>query len=291
MPMVRTRDFAWSWHGQDVAIGVDEMGDGPAILLLPAPSSISTRRELHPLMAALEGAGRLIAPDWPGFGDRPRPAVAWSPDAFAAFLEAFVVHETPAPLHATIAAGHAAGYALRLAAPRHGRLGRLALLAPTWRGPLPTVAGGERRLFGRLRQVAALPVVGPLLYRLNVNGPVVRMMVTGHVYSDPKALRPEWHAARREVTGAPGARHASVAFVTGGLDPVASREAFLALARAAGVPILVAYGAETPPRSRAEMEALAALPGVQKLVLPRGKLGLHEEFAAELAAPLRAFLG
>ena len=46
---------------------------------------------------------------------------------------------------------------------------------------------------------------------------------------------------------APGARFASVRFVTGRLDPLASREAFLDLARRVAVPILLVYGAETPP--------------------------------------------
>jgi hypothetical protein len=40
----------------------------------------------------------------------------------------------------------------------------------------------------------------------------------------------------------------------------------------------VFYGAETPPRSRAEMEALAALPNIRSVRLPRGKLAVHEEF-------------
>src|SRR5262249_55978233 len=70
---------------------------------------------------------------------------------------------------------------------------------------------------------------------------------------------------------------ASVRFVTGRLDPLASRDAFLDLARRAAVPILLVYGAETPPRSRAEMEALAAVGGVRTARLPQGKLAVHEE--------------
>jgi hypothetical protein len=40
----------------------------------------------------------------------------------------------------------------------------------------------------------------------------------------------------------------------------------------------VVYGAETPPKSRAEMEALAAVPGIRTARLPQGKLAVHEEF-------------
>jgi pimeloyl-ACP methyl ester carboxylesterase len=81
-----------------------------------------------------------------------------------------------------------------------------------------------------------------------------------------------------------------VRFVTGRLDPLASRDEFLALARRAAAPILVVYGAETPPKSRAEMEALAALPGIRSIRLPRGKLAVHEEFPDATAEAIDAFL-
>jgi pimeloyl-ACP methyl ester carboxylesterase len=130
---IHTRQVRWSWQGQDVTLGVDEAGDGPAILLLPALSSISTRREMHPLMRRLADRAHLVATDWPGFGDQPRPPIAWTPDALSLFLEWFVRQEVPA-LHVTVASGHAATYALDLAACRTTLLGRLVLLAPTWRG-------------------------------------------------------------------------------------------------------------------------------------------------------------
>ena len=58
----------------------------------------------------------------------------------------------------------------------------------------------------------------------------------------------------------------------------------------AGVPILLVYGSETPRRSLAEIEALAALAGVQTARLARGKLSVYEEFPDEVAAVLRPFL-
>jgi pimeloyl-ACP methyl ester carboxylesterase len=97
-------------------------------------------------------------------------------------------------------------------------------------------------------------------------------------------------ADKRKVMDAKGARFASVAFVTGGLDRVASRAQFLQLAGGTGVPILLVYGSETPRRSLAEIEALAALPGVTTARLARGKLSVHEEFADDVAAVLQPFL-
>ena len=131
-----------------------------------------------------------------------------------------------------------------------------------------------------------MPVLGPLLYRLNVNAFVVRKMVAGHVYAEPERLAAERMRQKRQVIEAAGARFGSVAFVTGGLDRVHSREAFLGMARRAGRSILVAYGAETPRKSRAEMEALAALPGIRSFIAPRGKLGFYEEYPEDVVPAL-----
>ena len=93
------------------------------------------------------------------------------------------------------------------------------------------------------------------------------------------------------VTNATGARHASFRFVAGELDPMSSRELFLATARRVADPILVVYGAATPRRSKAEMEALRNLPHVQFRELPVGKLAVHEEFSALVADAVRSFIG
>jgi hypothetical protein len=100
----------------------------------------------------------------------------------------------------------------------------------------------------------------------------------GHVYGEARALPAAWWEQKQAVIAAPGARFASVAFVTGGLDRVKSREAFLNLARAVQGPLLVAYGGETPPKSRPEIDALAALPSVQSVMTAAGKLALYEEY-------------
>jgi pimeloyl-ACP methyl ester carboxylesterase len=288
-PVITTRDFRWSWQGQDLVIGLDEDGDGALILLLPALSSISTRGEMRPLMERLASQFRVVAIDWPGFGTRPRPNVHWTPDALSNFLE-HVLDQIVSRPHGIVAAGHAATYVLDCATRRSGITDRLVLIAPTWRGPLPTVAGGDRPLFAKIRSAIETPGIGSLLYRLNVNSFVVSKMVAGHVYSDPTWLSGERLIEKRQVMDAPGARFASVAFVTGALDRVSSRADFLALVARAAVPIFLIYGAETPSRSRAEMDALAAVPGVRTERLPRGKLSVHEEFPDDVASFVGPFL-
>jgi pimeloyl-ACP methyl ester carboxylesterase len=282
-------ELRWRWQDHEIVLAFDEAGAGPLVLLLPALSSISTRAEMHPLMQRLAAQFRLIALDWPGFGTAPRPPLRWTPDALSAYLGDALAKLGERP-HAVIAAGHAATYVLHHAAGHPGLTDRIALVAPTWRGPLPTMTGGDRPLFGKIRRAVELPVLGPLLYRANVSSFVINRMVAGHVYSDPAWLNAERLAQKRRVVDADGARFASVAFVTGGLDRVADRAAYLELARRAGAPMLVVYGAETPRRSLAEMEALALIEGVATVHLARGKLAVHEEFPDEVAAALRPFL-
>jgi pimeloyl-ACP methyl ester carboxylesterase len=277
----------WNWRGQTIRLGTDASGTGLQVLLLPALSSISTRHEMRPLQERLARRYSTLSVDWPGFGDAARPQVDWRPDAYSAFLSLLLGEVIPHP-HAVVAAGHAAGYALKHAA--NAPQARLVLLAPTWRGPLPTVMGGERPWFERLCRLVDLPGLGPAIYRLNVNPFVVRRMGAGHVYSDLAFLDEARLREKLAVTRAPGARFASVRFVTGQLDPLASRDEFLELARRAAARVLVVYGAETPPRSRAEMEALAALPGIRSVRLPRGKLAVHEEFPDATAEVVEEFL-
>jgi hypothetical protein len=58
---MQTKQVAWS------------LDDKPTVLLLPALSSISTRYEMRPLEERLSENFQIVAADWPGFGDQPRP--------------------------------------------------------------------------------------------------------------------------------------------------------------------------------------------------------------------------
>lgn len=110
---------------------MDESGNGPMVVLLPALSSISTREEMRPLFDRLASSFRVAAVDWPGFGDQARPQVDWTPQALSAFLDWFLNEIVPAP-HSIVAAGHAAGYALQHAVSKPRTIERLALIASTW---------------------------------------------------------------------------------------------------------------------------------------------------------------
>src|SRR3974377_1634682 len=83
---MRNYPINWVLRGQPIEIGFDTRGNGPAVLMLPALSSISTRAEMRPLAEQLASDFKTTAVDWPGFGDRPRPAIAWDPSAYRTFL-------------------------------------------------------------------------------------------------------------------------------------------------------------------------------------------------------------
>jgi pimeloyl-ACP methyl ester carboxylesterase len=281
--------LAWTSQGKTIELGLDWRGEGRTIMLLPALSSISTRREMRPLQDRLSARFRTASIDWPGFGDLARPRFDWRPETYRAFLEFLLAPPTP-PLHAVVACGHGAVFALAHAVRNPGSIRRLVLIAPTWRGPLPTMMNGDRPIFHTVARTIDSPVIGPLLYKLNVSRFVIRNMAAGHVYSDPAWLNADRLREKLAVTRARGARFASVRFVTGLLDPLKSREQLLALAQEATIPMLTVYGDQTPRRSRSEMQSLAAVPGMRSVCLPTGKLALHEEFPDAVADAITPFL-
>jgi pimeloyl-ACP methyl ester carboxylesterase len=148
--------------------------------------------------------------------------------------------------------------------------------------------GGYRPVQGRVRAAIEMPLLGPALYRLNVAAPVIAMMYRRHVYSDAVRVTAEFVADKAAVARRAGGRFGSGAFVTGALDVVHDRAGFLALVP--DLPLFVIYGANTPAKSRAEMEALARHRGVISFLVPIGSLGLHEERPELLAEPLLGFL-
>ncbi|KEF40729.1 MAG: hypothetical protein ER33_15425 [Cyanobium sp. CACIAM 14] len=278
--------YRWNHRGRSLRIAFsDSGGRRPAWLLLPALSTISSRAEWQPLSDALScDAPRLISVDWPGFGESERPRLPYTPEVLADFLRDFRRDRCPADC-GLIAAGHGAGLAL-LAAERHGlQFREWLLVAPTWRGPLPTMAGRRRRVFAAVRGLVEMPLLGPLLYRLNTSRAVLGWMSRRHVDVAGPGLTREGLVERQRIARQPGARFASAAFVTGGLDPYGDPRAWLTAARSLRQPLTVVIADQSPPRSLASMQALASV-AHQVAHLP-GRLGAHQECGKELSALLR----
>ncbi len=156
----------------------------PVWLLLPALSTVSSRSEWQPLVTAVHDRVQLVSFDWPGFGDSDRPARAYEAALLRSSLEAVLTDLEARQLGpiTVVAAGHSAPLALALASAWSERWSRFVAVAPTWRGPLPTMTGWSPGRFGWLRRLVALPLIGPALYRLNTSRAMLRLMLRRHVW-------------------------------------------------------------------------------------------------------------
>jgi pimeloyl-ACP methyl ester carboxylesterase len=284
------RQFTWHWQNETLNAVYETLGEGTPILLLPAFSSVTSRVEMRDFAQELAARYRVYVLDWIGFGESDRPAIEYAPKLYRAFLRNFV-HTLFAEPIVVIAAGHTAGYVMQLAQetpqPWRGRV----LVSPTWRGPLPTMMGEQRRkVYGWLQKLVNNAIVGPLLYWLNTTQGFLRLMYRRHVFANATNLSRELIALKQRLSRQPNGRFASAAFVTGALDPLRSRQDWLNLFQPIGVPVLMVIGEQMPPKSRAEAEVAAHFGGgVQVLRMP-GRLGLHEEYPELLADNIRPFL-
>lgn len=270
----------WQWQNQSLAIAYETLGKGAPILLLPALSTVSSRSEMADLAQGLAAHYQVVVLDWPGFGDSSRLPLDYRPALFYQCLADFVQRHFDEPI-SVVAAGHAAGYALRLGAEQPQVWSRVVLTSPTWRGPL-AVMGAPQAMRDGVRELVRSPLVGEALYTLNTTPAFLRWMYERHVFVEEETLTADFMAQKYAITQQENARYAPAAFVTGTLDPATSREEYIGWAKALSVPLMVVMGEQSPPASKAEMTALAALPGVESVRL-RGSLGVHEEAGAAIA--------
>jgi pimeloyl-ACP methyl ester carboxylesterase len=290
--LLRSLTYNWQWQNQNIAVVYDVQGipaqqaTGRSILLLPAFSTVCSRTEMAEIASILSVNHQVTSLDWPGFGDTGRPRATYSPDFYHQFLLDFVRDCLTHPI-SVVAAGHTAGYLLQLAQAQPDWFDRLILVAPTWRGPLPAMMNGQKSWFKLLRGLVRTPVLGQALYGMNTTKSFLEMMYRRHVYANPNSVTPELIVTKRQIAQQPGARFAPVAFVTGGLDPVCDRASFHHLFQ--NLQISVIIGADSPPKSLAEMRSMAELPGVTAMTLP-GTLGMHEEYASLVAAEINNIL-
>ncbi|BAY96208.1 hypothetical protein NIES37_01350 [Tolypothrix tenuis PCC 7101] len=281
------KEFLWNWENQSLRVVYETMGQGAPLLLLPAFSSVSTREEMGELARLLAPHFQVIALDWPGFGESSRPSLDYRPELYQQFLADFINSVFNTAIN-VLAAGHAATYVLQLAVKQPATFAKIVLVAPTWRGPLPTM-GANPQIAGMVRGLVRSPIVGQFLYKLNTLPSFLNFMYRRHVFVDAARLTPHFMEKKWQTTQKPGARFASAAFVTGNIDAVHEQSEFLALMRSLSVPLMMIISESGPPKSTAEMQAMAALPGVTSVVLP-GSLGLHEEYPAEVLEAVLPFL-
>jgi pimeloyl-ACP methyl ester carboxylesterase len=279
--------FPWNWQNQTFTVVYETWGQGMPVLLLPAFSTVSSRSEMGGIAQLLASQFQVYALDWLGFGDSERPFLDYQPAIFQQLLEDFVKATFKTPV-AIVAAGHASGYALQLAKINPNLVLKLVLVAPTWLGPLCAM-GLPEEMRGVFREMVRSPILGEFLYFLNTTPSFLHFMYSRHVYVDDNKLTTEFIEQKQKITQHPNARYAPAAFVTGKLDPVTNRSQFLDYFSSLTIPVLVIIAENAPPKSKAEMEALASLQKLQTVRL-RGTLGLHEEDPTAVTEAVLPFL-
>ncbi|MGM3308539.1 alpha/beta fold hydrolase [Anabaena sp. WFMT] len=281
------KEFLWNWENQQLRVIYETIGQGSPLLLLPAFSSVSTRGEVGELAKLLASHFQVTAFDWPGFGESDRLNLDYNPSIYQQFLANFVKSVFDKGI-SVVAAGHAAGYVLQLAVTQPDTFLQIVLVAPTWRGPLPTM-GANANIAAMVRGLVRSPILGQALYKLNTTPSFLSWMYSRHVFTNTAKLTSDFITEKWQSTQQPNARFASAAFVTGNIDTIHSQTEFLSLVQSLSAPLMVVIGESSPPKSRQEMDALAALPGVSSIVVP-GSLGLHEEYPAAVFEAILPFL-
>ncbi len=277
--------YSWNFSGEQYKVVYETIGQGNPVLLLPAFSTVSSRGEMKGIAQILADRYQVTVLDWLGFGDSECPPVDYNPKLFQQLLRDFVatVFDRPVIL---IAAGHASGYALKLAQDK-SVVAKIILVAPTWQGPL-RVMGLADGIRNGVKNLVRSPLLGQFLYYLNTTPAFLRLMYKRHVYVDETKLTPQFIAQKHQITAKNGARYASAAFVTGAIDPVANRKEFLHDLSSVSMPVLLVLAENAPPKSKAEMSAMAELE-VQTVRLP-GTLGIYEEYPEAVGKAINNFI-
>jgi pimeloyl-ACP methyl ester carboxylesterase len=279
--------YNWNCSGKQYQIVYETIGEGNPVLLLTAFSTVSSRTEMKGIANLLATQYRVTVLDWLGFGESQCPSVDYSPVLFQQLLEDFIKSVFNSSI-ILIAAGHASGYALKFTQDNPDTISQLILIAPTWQGPL-RVMGLPDSVRNGVKNLVRSPVIGQGLYYLNTTPSFLRLMYKRHVYVDETKLTPEFIAQKHQITSKPGARYAPAAFVTGAIDPVNNREEFLQLLSSVSIPVLMILAENAPPKSKAEMSAMAELSKVQTVRLT-GTLGIYEEYPEAVTEAIRNFI-
>ena len=279
--------YNWNFSDEQYQIVYETIGEGNPVLLLTAFSTVSSRTEMKGIANILAAQYQVTVLDWLGFGESQCPPVNYNPALFQQLLGNFIKSTFNSSI-ILIAAGHASGYALRFAQNNPDLIYQLILIAPTWQGSL-RVMGLPDGVRNGVKNLVRSPVIGQGLYYLNTTPSFLRFMYKRHVYVDETKLTPEFIAQKHQITSKDGARYAPAAFVTGAIDPVTNREEFLQLLESGSIPVLIILAENAPPKSKAEMEAMAELKQVQTIKLA-GTLGIYEEYPEAVTEAIKNFL-
>jgi pimeloyl-ACP methyl ester carboxylesterase len=240
-------------HYMQAGAGGSEEPGQPTVILLHGGGIDSARLSWDPIIPELAASCRVVAPDWPGFGESARLERACTVDFLAGFLADFLdaLGIGRASLAGLSMGGSAAlGFTLRFP----GRVERLVL------------AGS----YGLQRKVAyhflsylfiRLPGLNALSYKLVRSRPAARWLLKS-LLRRPGAITEELLDQIEEEMRRPGAGAAFQSFQRDEMTPTGTRTCFLDRLGEIAAPVLIVHGAlDGSVPQEAAREAHVRIPG------------------------------
>ncbi len=258
----------------------------PPMLMLPALSTISSSNEWNKFKSIVVSNYYTITLDWPGFGESEKINLRYNGKLLRKTLEKalrIIMSKYNQDL-SIVAAGHSAAVVLSLKDRYLKNIKDIVLVAPTWRGPLPSMTGWSPKKLRFINRIIRLPIIGSVIYYLNTTKMVLRFMVKRHVWLKSNENNTERIKILQKISRQKGARYASAAFVTGSLDIIQSSEVWLTSAKKIKEKSTIVIAKDSPKKSLSEMVALSD--NCKNILYIRGRLGCHEEFGDEIAKRL-----
>lgn len=269
-----------------------------AIVMFAPPSFVSSRSTFVGLFSWLK-CSTLVVTEVAGYGingaigsgaDELTPAALES--SMEAILEEVVQQQHGEPVN-VIATGHTGMYALKLAERRPELLHKVALLNPTYRGPLPTAEFDSGKDLSGLKSflftLFGLPIVGFGINHVFSSYGNIKQQLLSHVYSPEYVTRPviqrnvEWSRSGYPLSKA--------AFLVGHADGFKSREELTDfLSNSSNLDptrVRVYMGFTAPDTNKGDLDPLQA--AGFRLLLTVGALRSYVEYPKDLGCLLNNY--
>ena len=195
-------------------------GQGPPLLLVHSINATGSAAEVRPLFEHFQATHTVFAPDLPGYGHSDRSDRLHSPrlmtDGLLAVVQQMQLRCGPAPVDA-LAVSLSCEFLARAAAEQPAFFRRLALVSPTGLNGTEPRRGtpGTTRAVPGLHRVLSAPLWAEALFRGLTRPGIVRYFLE-RTWGSKAIDEVMWADALKSVQ-APGARHAPLHFLGGGL--------------------------------------------------------------------------
>jgi pimeloyl-ACP methyl ester carboxylesterase len=251
-------------------------GNGPPLLLVHSVNATGSSAEIQAVFDHYRARRTVVALDLPGFGLSERSDRTYTPRLMTDALHATAAYIArrwgPAPLDA-LALSLGCEFSARAAAEQPGHWGRLALVSPTgFMGSKPRRGPpGSTRALPMFHKVLAAPWWSQGLFDGLTRPGVVRYFLE-RTWGG-KAIDERVWASAVQNARAPGARHAPLQFLSGGLFSADIHTVYEALTQ----PVWVSHGVRGDFTDYRGLSIVAGRPNWRVSVLQTGALPYFEQ--------------